>query len=79
MSSPEENARPAPVMTMTRTAGSSPSAVTQSMMPKTIAHRIALSFSGRFSVIVATPSVRSKVKPSTSCMPQWYLNMAGRG
>jgi hypothetical protein len=38
-----------------------------------------LSFSGRFSVIVATPSVRSKVKPATSCMPQWYLKTAGPG
>jgi len=68
MSSPEEKARPAPVITMTRTSGLSPSSVTQSAMPLTIAHRIAFSFSGRLSVIVATPSDRSKFRPSMSCI-----------
>jgi hypothetical protein len=54
-SSPAENARPAPVMIATATAGSAPSScIARQNIPR-ISRLSALSFSGRLSVTVATP------------------------
>jgi len=65
MSSPEQKARPAPVMTTTRTAGSGPAAATQRVRPSTMPHVRAFNLSGRSNVRVSTPPSRRRCRPST--------------
>src|SRR5581483_373518 len=55
-SSPAQNARPAPVMITTPTCGSAPSSCIVRQKPPRSSRLSALSFSGRLSVTVATPS-----------------------
>ena len=59
MSAPAENARPAPVSTITRTSSSSSACATSSGSRSFISGSSALSCSGRLSVIVAMPSATS--------------------
>jgi hypothetical protein len=53
-SRPDEKARPAPVTTTARTAGSSPALAADASSSANICRSMALSFSGRSRVMVAT-------------------------
>ncbi len=64
MSAPAQKARPAPVMTIARTASSAFIAVKKSINSRLIVWLKALSLSGRLSVTVMTPSCRSVSKVS---------------
>ena len=56
MSAPAQKPRPAPVSTITRTAGSSVASRMAARTSRSISPRQAFSRSGRFRVITATPS-----------------------